>query len=131
MNARRASSSRIPDEVLDRQIGILLRAGVVSAAAIALLGGALFLARHGSEPATYDVFHGEPQDLRSVGGVFREVLMLRGRAIIQLGLLLLVATPVARVALTLVAYARQRDWRFVGIASLVLALLLFSLSGSP
>ena len=123
-------SSRIPDEALDRQIGFLLRAGVLCAAAVAVLGGALFLARHGSEPATYGVFHGEPQDLRSVGGVLGDVLMLRGRAIIQLGLLLLVATPVARVALTLVAFARQGDRRYVVIASLVLALLLFSLGGN-
>jgi uncharacterized membrane protein len=131
VTTRRSSSSHLPDEALERQIGFLLRGGVLCAAGVAFLGGALFLARHGSEPANYGVFHGEPQDLRSVGGVVREVLLLRGRGVIQLGLLLLVATPVARVALTLVAFARQGDRRYIVIASLVLALLLLSLGGSP
>lgn len=131
MTAHRSPPSGIADEALDRQVGLLLRAGVVCAAAVAVFGGALFLARHGSEPATYGVFHGEPQDLRSVGAILREVPMLRGRATIQLGLLLLLATPVARVVLTLVAFARQSDWRYVAIASVVLVLLLFSLGGNP
>ena len=46
------------------------------------------------------------------------------------GLLLLIATPIARVALSLIAFARQRDRMYVCITTLVLGLLLFSLFGS-
>ena len=47
----------------------------------------------------------------------------RGRALIQLGLLLLIATPVARVAFSVFAFERQRDWTYVGITLFVLAVL--------
>jgi uncharacterized membrane protein len=119
------------DASLERTIGTLLRVGVGAATALAAVGGTLFLFRHGEEPAYYGVFHGAPQDLRSVGAVMRAVGELRGRAVIQLGLLLLIATPVARVALTLVAFARARDRAYVVITSIVLALLLVSLFGLP
>jgi uncharacterized membrane protein len=65
-----------------------------------------------------------------VGGVVRSTLMLSGRGIIQIGLLILIATPVMRVILSLASFARQRDWLYVGFTALVLALLLFSLVGT-
>jgi len=117
------------EERLEHLIGTLLRAGVVCAAAVALTGGAVFLARHGSEPASYGVFHGEPQGLRTVRGVLREAVTLSGRGLTQLGLLLLIATPVARVVFTLVAFARAGDRRYVVVTGIVLAVLLFSLVG--
>jgi uncharacterized membrane protein len=129
MIASRTSWGPEGEERLEHLIGTLLRAGVVCAAAVALLGGVVFLARHGSEPASYNVFHGEPQDLRTVPGVVREALTLRGRGLAQLGLLLLIATPVARVVFTLVAFARAGDRRYVVVTGIVLAALLFSLVG--
>ena len=48
---------------------------------------------------------------------------------IQLGLLLLIATPVARVAFSLVAFIRQRDRTYIVITTIVLGLLLYSLMG--
>jgi uncharacterized membrane protein len=117
------------EERMEQMIGTLLRVGVVVAASVASVGGVVFLLRHGSEPAFHGVFRGEPQDLRSVGGILRDVIALRGRAMIQLGLLLLIATPIARVALALYAFARSGDRRFVAITAVVLALLVFSLFG--
>lgn len=46
--------------------------------------------------------------------------------VMMMGLLLLIATPVMRVAVSILAFAVQRDWRFVAITSVVLALLLLS-----
>jgi uncharacterized membrane protein len=46
--------------------------------------------------------------------------------IIQLGILLLIATPVARVAFALVAFAIERDRLYVAVSLIVLAVLLFS-----
>jgi uncharacterized membrane protein len=116
---------------LEREIGLLLRLGVGLATLVAVVGGCLFLARHGGEPAHYGLFHGEPADLRAVQGVLSGVRTSKGRAIIQLGLLLLIATPVARVGLTLVAFARSRDRAYVVITAIVFGLLLFSLCAAP
>ena len=114
---------------LELVIGTLLRTGVIVAASVATLGGIVYLARHGTEPAFYGVFRGEPQDLRSVHGVVHDALAGSGRAVIQLGLLLLIATPIARVAFTLFAFARMHDLRYVVITAVVLALLTYSLIG--
>jgi uncharacterized membrane protein len=57
-------------------------------------------------------------------------LALRGRGIVQLGLLFLIATPVARVAFAAFGFAIERDWLYVGISSFVLLVLLYSLLGS-
>lgn len=46
---------------------------------------------------------------------------------IALGLLLLIATPVARVALAAFGFLREGDWLYTAVASFVLAVLLFSL----
>ena len=54
-------------------------------------------------------------------------LALHARAIIQLGLLLLIATPVARVVFSVYAFARQRDWVYVVVTLIVLGVLLYSL----
>ena len=51
-----------------------------------------------------------------------------GRAWIWAGLLILIATPVARVAFACAAFALQRDWTYVTISAIVLALLIYGLS---
>jgi uncharacterized membrane protein len=114
------------DERVEQVIGRLLRVGVLIAAAVTALGGLLFLARHGMQPADYRVFAGTP-GLQSLRGIARALRAFDAAAIIQLGLVLLIATPIARVALSLLAFAKQRDWRFVVITSVVLALLLYGL----
>lgn len=55
------------------------------------------------------------------------LLALRGQALIVLGLLILIATPLLRVAVSIIAYAIERDVAFVLITSLVLALLVLSI----
>ena len=117
------------DDAVEQFVGNLLRAGVVLAAAITLLGGALYLARYGGARADYRVFAGQPAELRSVRSVVAGALALRGQWVIQLGLLVLIATPIARVAFALLAFARQRDGIYVAVSALVLAVLLFSLFG--
>jgi uncharacterized membrane protein len=111
-------------------IGGLLRTGVIMAAAIVLFGAVVFLAQHGQEVATHGVFRGEPESLTTVSGIIHGVLHLSGRAIIQLGLLILIATPVARVAFSAVAFAIEHDYLYVWITLFVLAVLLYSLLGS-
>lgn len=122
-------SSRWTDHQVEQFIGKLLQAGVLLSAVVVLLGGVAYLVRYGSAPADYRTFRGVPAGLDSVHGVIGGALKLRSRWIIQLGLLLLIATPIARVVLSLFAFARQRDRAYVVITALVLGLLLFGLSG--
>jgi len=117
------------DARVQQAVGNLLRAGVLLAASVVLAGGVVFLLRHGGSVPDYRVFRGEPMDLRSFGGIVRDAFSGSGRGLIQLGLLLLVATPVARVAFTAVAFAFERDRTYVLIALLVLSLLFKSLAG--
>ncbi len=128
MDIKRASAAWT-DERVELIVGNLLRAGVVTAAAVVALGAAIFLLRHGREIPHYRVFAGEPTDLRTVSGILSGILTFRGREIIQFGLLLLIATPVARVAFSVLAFALERDRLYVVVTLLVLAVLLFSLAG--
>jgi|SRR5215468_6021984 len=118
------------DQKVEVIIANLLRAGVLLAAAVVIAGGVIFLVRHGLSPASYHVFAGVPFELRNLRGIVRAALRLRGQGIIQLGLLFLIATPVARVAFSVFAFAIERDWLYVFIACFVLAVLLYSLFGS-
>lgn len=118
------------DQNVEVIIANLLRAGVILSASVVLVGGLLFLWLHGLEPATYRVFKGEPTDLRQFHGIARAAIALHGRGIIQIGLLFLIATPVARVAFSVFAFGVERDWLYVGISTFVLLVLLYSLLGS-
>ncbi len=124
---RRRLRSFWTDADMDRIISVLLRTGLAAAAAIVLVGAVIYLARHGGETAGYHVFRGEPPQYRKVGGIFGLMGQLRGRGFILAGLLVLMATPVARVAFSVVAFFRQRDYVYVFITLFVLAVLLFSL----
>jgi uncharacterized membrane protein len=108
-------------------IGTLLRVGVMLAAAVVFAGAVLYLARHGHEVVSYTTFHGEPEALKSIAGVFHGVAAIQARSIIQLGLLLLIATPIARVLFSAFAFAIEHDYMYVGITLVVLAILLYSL----
>ena len=115
------------DQGVEEIIGTLLRTGVIMAAAVVLAGGIFYLVAHGSSSVHYGVFRGEPSDLRHVAGIFRRALGLDSLGIMQLGLVLLIATPVARVAFTVFAFLFERDWTYVVITLIVLILLLYSL----
>jgi uncharacterized membrane protein len=117
------------DVVFERTLGRVLRTGVLAAAAIVAVGAVMYLSQYGMDTVDYQAFRGEPADLRSVSGILKGVGALSGRGIIQFGLLLLVATPVARVVFSVVGFIRQRDWLYVVISAIVLLLLAVSLFG--
>jgi uncharacterized membrane protein len=81
----------------------------------------------GNKP-DYKQFHGEPASLRSISQIVEGAFSLNGRAVIQFGIVLLLATPVARVALTVVAFAFQRDRLYVVVTLIVLGVLLASIA---
>jgi uncharacterized membrane protein len=117
-----------PDDTdLDAKISILLRIGVFTSATVILTGGILFLITRGHVLADYHTFHGVPDHLDNLKGILRGVSHGNPMAIIQLGLVLLIATPVARVILSVFAFAAERDYLYVVISSIVLLVLLSSL----
>ena len=118
---------RWSDERVEQLVGNLLRAGVIVAAIVTALGGVALLLQHGAARADYHLFRGEPAALRTVGGVVTSALRLESRGVVQLGLVLLIATPIARVLLSLVAFVLQRDRLYVVVTAIVLAIQLFSL----
>ena len=116
-------------ERVEQIMATLLRAGVLLAAGVVVAGGALYLWRHGQEHPSYATFHGIPDELKHPVPIWNGTLGGHGRALIQLGLLLLIATPVSRVAFSVFAFERQSDWTYVGITLVVLAVLLYSFAG--
>ncbi len=115
------------DERFEIWIATLLRAGVLAAAAIVLAGGVGLLLHHGREVPGYHEFHGEPMQYKSARLIATGALEGDWSAVIQLGLLVLIATPVARVAMSVMAFWLEKDWIYVGITILVLGILLYSL----
>jgi len=118
------------DQRIEVIIGTLLRTGVLVSAAVVLVGGALYLLHYGHNLPNYKTFHSEPERLKSPGEIVRGTVAMDPRAIIQLGLLLLIATPVARVLFSAIAFAIERDSMYVVITLIVLGILLYSLFGS-
>jgi len=112
---------------MEATMGLVLRTGVLVACAVMFVGAILYLSRHGGERESFAAFHGEPAPLESITGVFREALSGSARGIIQFGALLLIATPVMRVAFAVYAFARGKDPKFVVISLIVLALLAYGL----
>lgn len=118
------------DHRIEVIVGYLLRIGVLISGTIVLWGACIYISRHAHEPADYKIFRGEPSDFRTIPGVFESVLNGRGRGWIQLGLLFLIATPIARVVFCVVGFALERDRLYVAFTVIVLAVLLYSLLGS-
>ncbi len=117
------------DERMELIISTLLRTGVLSSATVVLLGGVCFLAQHGGDPANYHVFHSVQASFRSVSGILHAAGPSDCRGVIQLGLLLLILTPMARVAFALAGFALERDRVYAGLTAAVLAILVYGLIG--
>lgn len=116
------------EERVEQVMGNLLRIGVIASALVVFLGGLLYLMHDGGQPApNLHEFHGQPEPLRSPASILREAAVLDPLGLIMLGLLLLIATPVARVIFSVAAFALQSDRLYVLFTLLVLAVLFYSL----
>ena len=109
------------DTRLEQIVGNLLRAGVILAASVVLAGGIWYLAANGGTREDYRVFHGAHLRMPFTQGLPAPL------ATIEIGLLLLIATPVARVVFSIAAFGAERDKMYVGFTLVVLAILSYSL----
>ncbi|MHB8877324.1 MAG: DUF1634 domain-containing protein [Myxococcaceae bacterium] len=115
------------DERLEQLLGEWLRVGVAVAALIVLAGGVLSFARGAPAPKDH-VFRGEPLALRSPGAIGAGAMRGEPPELIELGILMLIATPVLRVLFSVLGFLLQRDRLYVGLTLAVLALLTYSLA---
>jgi uncharacterized membrane protein len=122
-------SPRWKDKDLQIIIGNLLRGGVLLSMGIVFMGGMVYLFRHGQQLPAYKTFHKQSPEFTTITGVLRGVLGGHGRAIIQLGILVLIATPIARVAFSILGYFVEKDYLYMAITFLVLCIILFSMLG--
>jgi uncharacterized membrane protein YfcA/uncharacterized membrane protein len=103
-------------------IGWILQGGVIISATLILLGLFLLPTRPGGLSITRLLNFPQTLDEVRVG-----LLTWHAQAFIALGLLVLIATPVARVAVSILAFALERDRKYIVITIAVLAILLFSI----
>lgn len=115
------------DERIELVISLLLRIGVVGASAIVLMGGVFYLFQYGLTIPNYQVFRSEPLSLCTVNGILTTALAFESSGIIQLGLLLLILTPIARVVFSVAAFGIQRDRLYVSVTLIVLIVLVYNL----
>jgi len=115
------------DRRLETIIGNLLRAGVLLAASIVLAGGVHYVVTNYSAKSSFEAFTVEGDDLRTLKGIVKSAAHLHSAGLIQFGLLLLIATPVARVVLAAIGFYLEKDRMYAMISLIVLAVLVFSL----
>lgn len=118
------------EQRMENTIANLLRAGVLLSALVVIAGAVLYLGAHPRTRVSYRTFVGAPEYLRNVPGIVHSAFSGQARSLMQLGLLLLIATPVARVVFSIFAFAVERDRMYVIFTLVVLAVLLYSLFGS-
>jgi len=118
------------DKDMQLLLGQVLRAGTVVSVSVVFVGGVLFLERHGHTIADYRSFKGIPDFVRNPSGILYGILAFKGQAIIQLGIALLIATPILRVIFSAIGFVLEKDYLYLGISLVVLSIIFFSaLSG--
>ncbi|HZY62796.1 MAG TPA: DUF1634 domain-containing protein [Edaphobacter sp.] len=119
----------LSDERMEYIMGRLLQAGVLLASVVVLTGGILFVWSHFGKVADYRNFSGAPAELRSISGLLHLLRIGDATAIVQIGVLLLIATPIARVVFAVVGFALEQNKLYVVVSLTVLAVLMISLFG--
>ena len=115
------------DRRLESIIGQVLRTGVLVAAAIVFSGGVLYLVGHHSEPANFHVFVAGAPNMRTLHGIVQSAVCGNSEALMQIGLMLLILTPIARVAVAVVGFFLEKDRLYTAVSLIVLLILVFSL----
>jgi uncharacterized membrane protein len=119
------SAEHFNDRQMETIMGRLLQVGVLLASFVMLVGGVLYVKAHQASNPDYRVFRSEPVALRHFAGIAHGISTGDPAAIIQLAVLLLIATPVARVVFALIAFGMERDKLYIFVSALVLAVLLY------
>jgi uncharacterized membrane protein len=120
----------VPSEAdlkMEITISRMLRVGVSLAAFVVLVGEILYLWQAHGIKTDYGYFHGVPTPIDRIALVLEGIRHLDSRSVIRLGILLLIATPIVRVAFCLYSFGMQKDKLYILVSGTVLAVLLYSL----
>jgi uncharacterized membrane protein len=118
---------KMSDYDIEAVMGKLLITGVIISGTMILLGGIYYLIQHGFSIPHFKTFRGEPSNLRSVSQILEGVIHFDSLSIIQMGLLLLIATPVARVIFAVIGFFIEKDFLYVAISLIVLGIIAYSI----
>lgn len=124
-----SGKSKWNDERVEQILGTLLQSGVIISGFVVLVGGILYVLRYGRFPLHYETFSAEREGFRGFRAVASAALRGDGRAIVECGLFLLIATPVARVFFSIIGFALEKDRLYVVLTVIVFLVLMYSLFG--
>ncbi|AYL97192.1 DUF1634 domain-containing protein [Mucilaginibacter celer] len=120
-------TKKFKDTDMQAVIGWILRAGVLVSMSIVFIGGVIYLYRHGHTHVDYSKFVGVPDFVSTPAGIIHGIFTLRGRAIIQAGIILLIATPVIRVIFSAIGFIMEKDYLYTAITLVVLLIIVSSM----
>lgn len=122
-------NKKLTDYDVEQLIGQVLRYGVLVSGIVAIIGGVLYLFQHGSGIPHYTTFSGEPASYTTLTGIFEGLKRGSATEIIQLGVVVMIATPILRIIFSLLSFIVERDKLYIFITLLVLAIITFSIFG--
>lgn len=114
---------------IEKILSYILRVGLFLAILVAVVGAVLLIYQNGSHAYNFSAFQGEPKELTDIHLLVKEAIHfnLSPLALIQLGLLILIATPVCRVLVGFLLFLSQKDYLYTALSAIVLSILLYGL----
>ncbi|MHB8207987.1 DUF1634 domain-containing protein [Mucilaginibacter sp.] len=123
-----AAKAHFKDTDMQAVIGWVLRIGVIVSVSVVFIGGVLYMYRHEGLIPDYSKFHGVPNFVQ-LHGLINGIINLKGRSIIQAGIILLIATPILRIVFSTISFVLEKDYLYIGISLLVLLIIIISSIG--
>jgi hypothetical protein len=114
---------------IQQLIGNTLRWGVILACLLATIGGVYYLMEHGLDPVPdyrhFDIASAAAQtNYTTLGGLWQGILHGDAASCVQVGVIVLILTPIARVVLSLFDFIVEQDWLYVSITAIVLVVII-------
>ncbi len=109
---------------LNRSVGNLLRVGVILSVVTSLFGFIKLFLEGFEMPKNYASL--EITDDNIWPSFWNSLLKFEGMAIIQLGILILIMTPLVRIIFALIGYLKEKDYTYVIISTIVLGIMVVS-----
>jgi uncharacterized membrane protein len=113
------------DKDLQSFIGSLLRIGVLIAMTIVVIGIMLYMFQYGQETIHYSTFKAE--NVFTFSDFYQRLMQGNSSAIMELGVIALITTPIARVLFTMIGFWLEKDRMYTIIAFIVLCIIAYSL----
>ncbi|MEG0762009.1 Uncharacterized membrane protein [Chryseobacterium piscicola] len=114
------------DVDLNRSVGNLLRLGVILSVITSLIGFIKLFVEGFKMPRKYKLLDMGTSSEKVWSHFWETLCKGEGMAIIQLGILMLIFTPLMRIIFALIGYLKEKDYTYVIISSIVLAIMAVS-----